>query len=57
MATWCSPSVFEFAPVENRMVIASFDAGRITADASEHRAAIIVAFDTCSRISGAAAAP
>src|ERR1700710_101060 len=33
MPTDCSPTLFEFAPVENHAVIASFDGGRITSDA------------------------
>ena len=33
MPTHCIPPLFEFAPVENRSVIASFDGGRITTDA------------------------
>jgi hypothetical protein len=33
MPTECSPDRFEFAPVEGRAVVASFDGGRITTDA------------------------
>ena len=33
MPTECNPTLFEFAPVENRSVVASFDGGRITTDA------------------------
>jgi hypothetical protein len=33
MPTECSPELFEFAPVERRMVIAGFDGGAITSDA------------------------
>ena len=33
MPTHCIPTLFEFAPVENRSVVASFDGGRITSDA------------------------
>ena len=33
MLTECSPSLFEFACVEGRAVVASFDGGRITSDA------------------------
>jgi hypothetical protein len=33
MPTQCIPTLFEFAPVENRLVTASFDGGRITSDA------------------------
>jgi hypothetical protein len=33
MPTQCSPDLFEFAPVESRAVVASFDGGRITTDA------------------------
>jgi hypothetical protein len=33
MPTECIPTLFEFAPVENRAVVASFDGGRITTDA------------------------
>jgi hypothetical protein len=33
MPTECSPSLFEFARVEGRSVVASFDGGRITSDA------------------------
>ena len=33
MPTDCSPTLFEFAPVENHAVVASFDGGRITSDA------------------------
>ena len=33
MPTECSPGLFEFAPVEGRHVVASFDGGRITSDA------------------------
>ncbi|MBV8401629.1 MAG: transposase, partial [Acetobacteraceae bacterium] len=33
MPTECSPSLFEFARVEGRAVVASFDGGRITSDA------------------------
>ena len=31
--TDCSPTLFEFAPVERRSVVAAFDGGRITSDA------------------------
>ena len=30
MPTECSPALFEFAPVENRRVVAGFDGGAIT---------------------------
>jgi hypothetical protein len=33
MATECSPARFEFAPVEGRRVVASFDGGEITSNA------------------------
>ena len=33
MPTECSPSLFEFAPVETRRVVAGFDGGAITSDA------------------------
>jgi hypothetical protein len=33
MPTECNPNLFDFAPVENRTVVASFDGGRITTDA------------------------
>jgi Transposase DDE domain group 1 len=33
MPTECSPGLFEFAPVEGRQVVASFDGGRVTSDA------------------------
>jgi hypothetical protein len=33
MPTECIPTVFKFAPVETRAVVASFDGGRITTDA------------------------
>jgi Transposase DDE domain group 1 len=33
MPTECSPALCEFAPVESRAVVASFDGGRITTDA------------------------
>jgi hypothetical protein len=33
MPTECSPDLFEFAPVEGRQVVASFDGGTITSDA------------------------
>jgi hypothetical protein len=33
MPTECSPELFEFAPVEGRRVVGSFDGGRITSDA------------------------
>lgn len=33
MPTECSPSLFEFAPVEGRSVEAAFDGGRMTSDA------------------------
>ncbi len=33
MLTECSPMLFDFAPVEGRAVVASFDGGRITSDA------------------------
>ena len=33
MPTECNPSLFEFARVEGRAVVASFDGGRITSDA------------------------
>ena len=32
MATECTPSQLEFAPVEGRQVVASFDGGVITSD-------------------------
>src|ERR1700748_3334021 len=33
MPTDCSPTLFDFAPVEARTVVASFDGGAITCDA------------------------
>src|SRR5271167_4222395 len=33
MPTECSPELFEFAPVEGRVVVAGFDGGAITSDA------------------------
>ena len=33
MPTECNPNLFNFAPVESRAVVASFDGGRITSDA------------------------
>ena len=33
MPTECNPNLFEFAPVEGRPVVASFDGGAITTDA------------------------
>jgi hypothetical protein len=33
MPTECTPGLFEFARVEGRAVLASFDGGRITSDA------------------------
>jgi len=33
MATECNPELFEFAPVEGRIVVAGFDGGAITSDA------------------------
>ena len=33
MPTECIPTLFDFAPVQNRSVVASFDGGRITTDA------------------------
>ena len=33
MPTECSAELFEFAPVEGRRVVASFDGGSITSDA------------------------
>lgn len=33
MPTECNPTLFDFAPVQGRAVIASFDGGRITSDA------------------------
>src|SRR6201996_2335126 len=33
MPTDCSPTLFDFAPVEGRIVVASFDGGAITCDA------------------------
>jgi hypothetical protein len=33
MPTECSPTLFEFAPVEGRAVVAGFDGGAITSDA------------------------
>ena len=33
MPTGCIPTLFEFAPVESRKVVANFDAGAITSDA------------------------
>jgi Transposase DDE domain group 1 len=32
MPTECNPNLFDFAPVESRTVVASFDGGRITSD-------------------------
>jgi hypothetical protein len=33
MPTECNPSLFDFAPVQGRVVVASFDGGAITSDA------------------------
>src|ERR1700754_1138056 len=33
MPTECNPALFDFAPVESRAVVASFDGGSITTDA------------------------
>ena len=33
MPTECNPTLFEFAPVEGRQVVAGFDGGAITSDA------------------------
>src|SRR5690348_1090875 len=33
MPTECSPELFEFAPVEGRVVVAGFDGGSMTSDA------------------------
>src|SRR5256885_15829067 len=33
MPTECSPELYEFAPVEGRIVVAGFDGGAITSDA------------------------
>jgi Transposase DDE domain group 1 len=33
MQTECNPNLFDFARVENRTIVASFDGGRITSDA------------------------
>ena len=33
MPTECSPTLFDFAPVEGRAVVAAFDGGAITSDA------------------------
>ena len=33
MPTECNPTLFEFAPVEGRQVVAAFDGGAITSDA------------------------
>lgn len=33
MPTECIPELFEFAPVEGRMVVAGFDGGTMTSDA------------------------
>jgi Transposase DDE domain group 1 len=33
MPTECNPALFEFSPVEGRLVVASFDGGAITSDA------------------------
>ena len=33
MPTECVPGLFEFAPVENRRVVAGFDGGAITSNA------------------------
>ena len=33
MLTQCNPTLFDFAPVEHRSVVASFDGGCITTDA------------------------
>ena len=33
MPTECSPDLFEFAPIEGRQVVATFDGGTITSDA------------------------
>ena len=33
MPTECNPTLFEFAPVEGRPVVAAFDGGAITSDA------------------------
>jgi hypothetical protein len=33
MPTECNPTLFEFAPVEGRRLVAAFDGGSITSDA------------------------
>ena len=33
MLTECNPTLFDFAPVEGRQVVAAFDGGAITSDA------------------------
>ena len=33
MPTECSPTLFEFAPVQSHAVVAAFDGGTITSDA------------------------
>jgi hypothetical protein len=44
MPTECSPELFEFAPVEGRVVVAGFDGGAITSDAG---ALLLGATDRC----------
>ena len=47
MPTECSPELFEFAPVEGRVVIAGFDGGAITSDAG---ALLLAATDRAIRL-------
>ncbi len=35
MQTECTPSLFEFEPVDHKKVVAGFDGGTITSDAGE----------------------
>ena len=49
MPTECSPELFEFAPVEGRVVVAGFDGGAITSDAG---ALLLGATDRAIRLVG-----
>ena len=53
MPTECSPALFEFAPVENRRVVAGFDGGAITSNAG---ALLLGATDRAIRLVGRFAA-
>ena len=54
MPTECSPELFEFAPVEGRIVVAGFDGGAITSDAgalllaaTDHAIGLVDGFAEC----------